>query len=445
MATTFFDRTVFKGGHGGVAQRVQYITRMQPDRAEVQVRHQGLIEGTEQQREDLVYWRARNLPTWAKEDPVLFFRAAEQYGSAAWTAYEEWKFSLPRELSRTQQLDAASDFLKGTFSEKHPYVWAMHDPVAADGGRQPHVHVLWSSRTLDGIQRSPEQFFRRYNAAHPERGGAAKARAFSHFGAVKAARVHYTDVMNLHLERAGVATRLHPDRLEARGILREPEPRLSPADSQALKRDGMITDAMQRVLDHRQRYATAKATEQRLALAYWETRRQELGLAPAIDTTHSLSRIHEARVQRCLEAPEHKALAPRRNTVVADLEHRMHSPITLVGNRASAIVHRPGDLRYGAVAPHNQVLFRSLAEAEAAGYRAARNQHYGRGAAERRRAGGRAPGSRALAHAAPERLRTRERVWSRTRTRLAGAWGQDVDLAQGGVHVRLEHGMEVDR
>ena len=92
-------------------------------------------------------------------------------------------------------------FYTKPFGDTHPHVWAFHDPLAADGQRQPHVHVLWSSRTLDGIERSPEQFFRRYNRAHPDKGGAAKDRTLGHFGAVKSSRILYTDVMNCHLER----------------------------------------------------------------------------------------------------------------------------------------------------------------------------------------------------------------------------------------------------
>jgi hypothetical protein len=98
---------------------------------------------------------------------------------------------------------ATRDFLREAFGDTHPYVWAMHDPRAADGGRQPHVHVLWSARTLDNHERSPEQFFTRYNRAHPQRGGAEKASTFHHFGSVKAFRTLYTDTMNLHLEAAG--------------------------------------------------------------------------------------------------------------------------------------------------------------------------------------------------------------------------------------------------
>ena len=100
--------------------------------------------------------------------------------------------------------------------------------------------------------------------------------------------MHYTDVMNLHLERAGVEIRLHPDRLEARGVVRAPEPRLSPADSQAFKQGGVITEAMQRVMDHRATHATAKALEQRVARVYWEARRQELGLAQEMPLDRAL-------------------------------------------------------------------------------------------------------------------------------------------------------------
>jgi len=43
------------------------------------------------------------------------------------------------------------------------------------------------------------------------------------------------------------------------------------------------------------------------------------------------------------------------------------------GNRRSMIYHWPGCPNYDDIAPHNRVHFRTRAEAEAAGYRAARN------------------------------------------------------------------------
>ena len=58
MATSHFARTVFKGGQGGAGQRVRYITRTESDRAARHVGYQGVVAGTGDQREDLVYWRS---------------------------------------------------------------------------------------------------------------------------------------------------------------------------------------------------------------------------------------------------------------------------------------------------------------------------------------------------------------------------------------------------
>jgi hypothetical protein len=377
MATSHFARTVYQGRSTGnrAALRVAYIMRR---------------TGTQ---EDLVYARAQNLPDFSADDPAVFFQAAEHYGSPAWTAYEEWKFALPRELNQAAQLAAARGFLQSTFGDTHPYVWAMHEPVAADGERQAHVHVLWSARTLDGIERSPSHFFMRANGAHPERGGAPKARELDHMGAVKAARVQYTDVMNLHLERAGSDARLHPDRLEARGLMREPEPRLDPRDSRAFKERGEVTAAMQQVLDHRKRYAIARAREQRLAVTYWEERKRELGLTRAMEPDRGMQQIRDARVQRVREAPAYArqespgSRVRGRDAEVAEWQRLQRLTLPLVGNCASMIFHAPGDPNYGDVNPRKQVLFWTMADAEEAGYRAAVNQHYGRGSEQRREEG----------------------------------------------------------
>jgi len=305
MATTHFARTVHKSGGAGLAAgRIQYLTRTglySP--AEARIRYQGLEASTEHVREDLVHWEARNLPGWATEDPVRYFSAAETHERANGIAYEEWKFALPRELNRAQQLAAARDVLQASFGAQHPYIWALHDPPAADGGSQPHVHVLWSARTLDGIERPAEQFFTRYNRAHPERGGAEKARELGHFGAVKAARVLYTDVLNLHLERAGHEPRLHPDRLTARGFDRAPEPRLAPSDSNARKFKQVITPAMQQVLDHRAARGPYADAEQAQTRTYWEQRKQELGLGQGHPLAQQLAGIRAAREQAVTHVP----------------------------------------------------------------------------------------------------------------------------------------------
>jgi hypothetical protein len=248
-------------------------------------------------------------PRWAQEDPVRFFSAAEQHESARWTAYEEWKVSVPRELNRRQQMDAARDFLRASFGTQHPYVFAIHDPLAADGGRQPHIHVIFSARMVDAYDRTPEQFFRRHNRAHPERGGAEKDRAFSYMGAVKAFRTLYTDTMNLALERGGYAARLHPDSLESRGIDRTPEPRLHPSDSNALKYQYRVTPVMQHVFDHRCQRTQHAESELAQAQEYWAQRKHALGITRELSYDQRLERIVHAREHAIHYALERVSLA----------------------------------------------------------------------------------------------------------------------------------------
>jgi hypothetical protein len=188
----------------------------------------------------------------------------------------------------------------------------MHDPHAADGGQQPHVHVLWSARTLDEHERNPAQFFTRYNRAHPEKGGAEKDERFHHFGSVKAFRTLYTDTMNLHLEAAGHMAWLHPDRLSNRGIDREPEPRLRPSDSHALKYEGRITERMQEVLNHRQARQPSATKERNNAHAYWEGRKAELGITRDMPMGEKLQCISAARAHTVRHAPERPGLNERR-------------------------------------------------------------------------------------------------------------------------------------
>ena len=52
----------------------------------------------------------------------------------------------------------------------------LDDGGGQDGG-EFHAHLIFSERTNDGIERSAAQWFKRYNAKEPEKGGARKTTA----------------------------------------------------------------------------------------------------------------------------------------------------------------------------------------------------------------------------------------------------------------------------
>src|SRR5262249_21957478 len=150
----------------------------------------------------------------------------------------EWKITLPHELSRGQHMQVMRDLVETIAGDRLPITYAFHCPTALSHSRaQPHLHLLISGRQADGIARTPEQFFKKYNTAHPEGGGAPKDRALSHLRAVKQWRITIADIVNLHLEHAGRPERVHPEPLDRQGIDRQPEPKLWPSESAAYRKD----------------------------------------------------------------------------------------------------------------------------------------------------------------------------------------------------------------
>ncbi len=115
-----------------------------------------------------------NLPAWAEDQPHRFWQAADAYERANGTTYREMEIALPRELTPAQRLALVRGFVAQELGTRHAYQWAIHNPNAADGHEQPHVHLMFSERRVDGIERDPEQYFRRHNPKAPERGGARK-------------------------------------------------------------------------------------------------------------------------------------------------------------------------------------------------------------------------------------------------------------------------------
>lgn len=183
--------------------------------------------------EDLEATGQGNLPKWAEHDASYLWRASDEHERANGTAYREIVVALPRELTPEQRRDLVDDFVRQELGDRHAYQWAIHVPKAAlDGGEQPHAHLMYCERQRDGIERDPEQYFKRYNAKVPERGGCKKA------GSGKAAaeraaelvelRGRWATLQNEHLDRAGHAGRVDHRSLEAQGVERIPERHLGP-------------------------------------------------------------------------------------------------------------------------------------------------------------------------------------------------------------------------
>ena len=125
--------------------------------------------------EDLEATASGNMPEWAAHNAAHFWNAADEYERANGATYREIEVALPRELTAEQRRELVEDFIKQEIGENHAYQWAIHTPKAAlEKGEQPHAHIMYSERTIDGLDRDPDQYFKRYNGKSPEKGGCKK-------------------------------------------------------------------------------------------------------------------------------------------------------------------------------------------------------------------------------------------------------------------------------
>ena len=210
-----------------------------------------------------------NLPAWA-QSAKDFWDAADLYERANGRVYTEVVIALPRELSKEERREVVNEFIDKEIGDRFPYTAAIHNPKALDGGEQPHVHVMFSLREQDGIERSKEQFFKRANDRDPAKGGAKKSREWSKDDPsndrVNELRARWETLANQALKRAGREERIDRRSLKDQGIEREPEPKMGPEVTQRLKR-GQLTDVGQTVLymrDYRRQERELRALEEEL-------------------------------------------------------------------------------------------------------------------------------------------------------------------------------------
>lgn len=190
-------------------------------------------------KDDLEHRETGNLPKFA-ETSREFWKAADKGEGEKKSPYREYEIALPRELTKEQRLELVREFVREEIGDKYTYTFAIHNPPAMiDGGEQPHAHIMFSERIIDGIDRPAEQYFKRWNAKNPEKGGCKKGNNEFKTAATRAAelvqlRERFANLQNKHLARHGHTARVTHLSLKAQGIDREVEPHLGPKQAKEL-------------------------------------------------------------------------------------------------------------------------------------------------------------------------------------------------------------------
>ena len=212
------------GKPGKAADHAEYILREGSHRKGVKAK-------------DIVAQGFGNLPV-GIQNPISFWKAADQGERINGAAYREMVIALPCELTPSQRRDLVEEFIDREVRDK-PYQYAIHCPIAALGeGEHPHAHIMFSDRVPDGIARQPERFFHRYNARRPEMGGCKKDSGGKDPVTFREAtirrRENWANLQNEYFAKYGHESKVDARSNQDRGIAKEPERHLGASAIRAM-------------------------------------------------------------------------------------------------------------------------------------------------------------------------------------------------------------------
>lgn len=129
--------------------------------------------------EKIEFVKSGNMPSFAEGKPAEFWQAADVYERSNGRTCSSLVVAFPKELDQAQRIELAEQFI-AEFADRYryPFTCAIHNHAGLIAGiEQPHLHFMYSERHVDDIERTAEQFFKRYNPIQPEKGGAQKLTA----------------------------------------------------------------------------------------------------------------------------------------------------------------------------------------------------------------------------------------------------------------------------
>jgi len=207
----FLFRQDFVHAHDGVsvARGYDYILR------------QGAFSHRDGDDGRLVASGSENMPAWARENPREFWTAADAFTASDGDKSYRDLIALPRGLNDEQLVALSREIVQELAADdqrpelRMPCTWALHSHKASDGAENAHIHIHWSRNCDDGIDRQAEQYFARAARKYAERGGAPKARAIRTKTWLIAARRRAAEIINNHLQKAGLDVQVSAETYEA--------------------------------------------------------------------------------------------------------------------------------------------------------------------------------------------------------------------------------------
>jgi ATP-dependent exoDNAse (exonuclease V) alpha subunit len=169
-----------------------------------------------------VILRPENSPEWTAHTASLWNEVERGERRKDSQLAREFVLAVPRELTAKEQLECAVGWAQAELVSKGMIAEvSLHNPK---GGKNPHVHILATMRTIEGDKFS-----------------ATKPREWNEKVQLHYWRESWCKAENAALEKAGRPERVDHRSLKAQGLDRLPEPKLGRA-AVGLKQRGVVAD-----------------------------------------------------------------------------------------------------------------------------------------------------------------------------------------------------------
>ena len=162
-------------------------------------------------RKEVVHLESGCMPAFASSDARLYWSAADSHERSNGRLFRSLTAALPNTLDASARLELSRRFAAQVTGGELPYTLALHAGRSKQAGvdDNPHLHLVFSERVNDGVERGAEQWFRRASPkkGDPASGGARKTERTKPRSWLEETRSAWAGEMNLAFERAGVDDR----------------------------------------------------------------------------------------------------------------------------------------------------------------------------------------------------------------------------------------------
>ena len=129
---------------------------------------------------------------------LLFWKLADENEPVNGRVYREIELSLPYEFSLEDNIKLVNEYIDSIFMGQYYYSIVIKKSLSEP--KNIYALIMFSQRKIDGIEREPENFFKKFCHTNPVKGGAKKEIIWNKIETLYKIRKNWENTLNKYLK-----------------------------------------------------------------------------------------------------------------------------------------------------------------------------------------------------------------------------------------------------